>query len=168
VLREPVPGPVLAVLEARDEADAIDLARPARRASALPAGATADGAVPTAGGWAGESAPAISVWTGDADHGERVARALEAELTWVNEHGVASPAAPVRLARHTAPRQLASQQTRLRSARWLPYDPGLVRASEAAARILHGRQSERLQHLRTGGPAIARVAAQLARETLRR
>jgi succinate-semialdehyde dehydrogenase/glutarate-semialdehyde dehydrogenase len=148
VLREPVPGPVLAVLEAGSEAEAIELARPA--------------------GWAGESAPAISIWTGDRTHGERVARALGAELTWVNEHGVAGPAAPVRLVRHTAPRQLASQQMRLRSARWLPYDPGLVRASEAAARLLHGRQSERLASLRSGGPALARVAVQLARETLRR
>jgi aldehyde dehydrogenase family protein len=148
VLREPVPGPVLAVLEAASEAEAVELARPA--------------------GWAGESAPAISVWTGDRKHGERVARVLGAELTWVNEHGVAGPAAPVRLARQTAPRQLASQQMRLRSARWLPYDPGLVRASEAAARLLHGRQSERLASLRSGGPALARVAVQLARETLRR
>jgi hypothetical protein len=71
----------------------------------------------------------------------------------------------VRLARHTVPRTLGSQPLRLRSARWLPYDPGLVRASEAAARLLHGRQSERFAALRAGGPAIARVAVRLLRQT---
>jgi acyl-CoA reductase-like NAD-dependent aldehyde dehydrogenase len=164
VLREPVPGPVLALLEAGTEADAIDLARPARRAGALSAGDQASGAAPTAGGWAGESAPAISVWTGDRAHGERVARTLEAELTWVNEHGVAAPAPPVRIARHTAPRQLASMPAKLRSARWLPYDPALVRASETAARLRYGRESERLSVVRRGGPALARVAVRVARE----
>ena len=43
-----------------------------------------------------------SVWAGDRERGERspIARGLRAELTWVNEHGHAAAAAPVRLARH--------------------------------------------------------------------
>ena len=138
VLHEPVPGPVLAVLEAATEADAVALVR--------------------------GTAPAVSVWTAEHDHGERVARTLGADLAWVNEHGVAAPTARVRIARHTVPRQLASQPFRLRSARWLPYDPGLVRASEAAARVLHGRDTERLARLRAGAPALARAAVRLARE----
>ena len=143
VLREPVPGPVLAVLEAGTEEEAIALVRPSRRAP-------------------------VSVWCGDRAQGERVARVLGADLTWVNEHGVAAPAAPVRIARHSAPRRLESQPKRLRSAHWLPYDPALLRASEAAARLLHGRESRRLETLRTGGPALARVAVRLAREALAR
>ena len=142
ILHEPVPGPVLSVVEAGSEAEAIALAR--------------------AGG------PSVSVWAGDRSHGERVARSLGVELTWVNEHGAAAPAAPVRLARLTVPRQLASRSIRLRSARWLPYDPTLVRASETAARLLYGRESERLEVLRRGGPAFARVASRITRETLRR
>ncbi|HWM09505.1 MAG TPA: aldehyde dehydrogenase family protein, partial [Solirubrobacteraceae bacterium] len=98
LIREMPPGPVLAVLEAASEREAIALT-----------GAHADGAV--------------SVWTDDREHGERVARSLGAELAWVNEHGQAVPSAPVRLARHVAPHRLASQSPRLRSARWLPYDP---------------------------------------------
>ncbi|MGI8624372.1 MAG: hypothetical protein ACR2NB_13030, partial [Solirubrobacteraceae bacterium] len=86
----------------------------------------------------------------------------------VNEHGAAAPAAPVRLARHTSARQLASRSIRLRSARWLPYDPRLVRASETAARLLYGRESQRLATLRSGGPALARVALRMARESVRR
>lgn len=142
ILHEVVPGPVLSVVEARSEAEAISLAA--------------------------EGGPSVSVWAGDRAHGERVARSLDVELTWVNEHGAASPAAPVRIARLTAPRQLASRSIRLRSARWLPYDPTLVRASETAARLLHGRQSERMGVVRSGGPAFARVAGRIARETLRR
>ncbi len=153
LLREPVPGPVLAVVEAGSEADAVRLARPRSGPEAHAPG---------------EDAPAISVWAGDRAHGERIARALGAELTWVNEHGVAAPAAPVRLARHSTARQLASQPLRLRSARWLPYDPALARASETAARLLHGRESERVQQLRRGGPALARVAVRLTRETFGR
>ncbi|MEJ7892023.1 MAG: aldehyde dehydrogenase family protein [Solirubrobacteraceae bacterium] len=140
ILHEAVPGPVLSVVEAKSEADAIALTA---------------------------RAPSASVWTGDRTHGERVARSLGVELTWVNEHGAAAPAAPVRLARHTVPHQLASRSIRLRSARWLPYDPTLVRASETAARLLYGRESERLAVVRNGGPAFARVAARIARETLR-
>lgn len=141
VLHEPVPGPVLSLVEASSEADAIAIA---------------------------EGALSVSVWAGDRAHAERVARTLGAPLSWVNEHGVASPAAPVRLARHVSPRQLASQPTRLRSARWLPYDPSLVRASTAVARLMHGRESERFGALREGAIPLARTAARLAREALGR
>ncbi len=141
VLHEPVPGPVLSVVEAPSEAAAIELCA---------------------------GAPAVSVWAGDRAHGEQVARTLGVALTWVNEHSAAAPAAPVRLARHTEARQLASRSIRLRSARWLPYDPTLVRASQTAARILYGRESERWQVVRRGAPALARVAVRMTRETLRR
>jgi acyl-CoA reductase-like NAD-dependent aldehyde dehydrogenase len=142
LLREPVPGPVLALVEAADEAEAI----------ALAAGTTGT----------------LSVWSGDRAHGERVARRLGAEIAWVNEHGVASPAAPVRLAQYVTARQLASQPTRLRSARWLPYDPALLRASIATARLVHGRESERWATLRTGALPLARTAVRLGREALSR
>ena len=138
VLHEPVPGPVLALVETEDEAAAIALA-------------------------AGSSGT-LSVWTGDRAHGERVARGLGAEIAWINEHGVPTPAAPVRLARYVAGRQLASQPTRLHSARWLPYDAALLHAATAAARLLHGRESERWHTLRAGALPLARTAVRLARE----
>ena len=142
LLRELPPGPVLAVLEAGSDEEAIALA-------------------------AEHSDAAVSVWTDDRRHGERVARSLGAELAWVNEHGQSVPSVPVRLARHVAPRRLASQPPRVRSARWLPYDPALVRARTAAARLLHGRESERVAALREGAlprrpgrDQLARAAAQ--------
>ena len=94
--------------------------------------------------------------------GERVARALGAPIAWINEHGVASPAAPVRLARYVQPRQLASQPTRLRSARWLPYDPALVRAATATAQLVHGREADRWPALQ-GQRAAARAHRRPAR-----
>jgi acyl-CoA reductase-like NAD-dependent aldehyde dehydrogenase len=133
LLRELPPGPVLAVLEAGSEEHAIALA--AEHADAP-----------------------VSVWTDDRRHGERVARSLGAGLSWVNEHGQSVPSVPVRLARHTAPHRLASQPARVRSARWLPYDPALVAARTAAARLLHGRESERVAALRAGALPMARTA----------
>ena len=153
LLTEPVPGPVLAVVEAAGEAEAI----------ALAAG-EAGGADGSSGGPAG----ALSVWAGDPARGERVARALGAPIAWVNEHGVASPAAPVRLARYVQPCQIASQPTRLRSARWLPYDPALVRAATATAQLVHGREADRWPALSANAGPLARTAARLAREALGR
>ena len=141
ILREPVPGPVLAVIEAADEDEAVALAK---------------------------RAPAVSVWAGDRARGERVARELEADVAWVNEHGHSIPDAAVRLAGHVESRRIASQPTRLRSARWLPYDPQLVRAATASARLMHGRETERLRVLRTGALPLARTAVRLAREALGR
>jgi acyl-CoA reductase-like NAD-dependent aldehyde dehydrogenase len=142
LLQEPVPGPVLALLEAASDEEAVALA--------------------------GDIDGTLSVWTGDRGHGERIARALGADIAWINEHGVASPAAPVRLARYVASRQLASQPTRLRSARWLPYDPALLRAATASARLLHGRESERWAALRGGALPLAKTAVRLGREALGR
>jgi acyl-CoA reductase-like NAD-dependent aldehyde dehydrogenase len=142
LVREPPRGPVLALVEARDEATAIALADD------------------RAGG-------AVSIWAGDRDRGERIARRLRAELTWVNQHGHAAAAAPVRLGHHVRVRQLASQPPSLRSARRLPYDATLVRARVAAARLLHGRESERAAVLRSGLRPIARSVVRLARDARR-
>ena len=141
ILREPVPGPVLAVVEPAGEEEAIALAK---------------------GG------PAVSVWAGERGRGERVARELEAEVAWVNEHGHSIPDAALRLAGHVEARRLASQPTRLHSARWLPYDPQLVRAATASSRLMHGREAERLGVLRTGAVPLVRTAIRLAREALER
>ena len=140
LLHEPVPGPVLAVVEAAGEAEAIDLVR--------------------------DVAPIVSVWTADRAHGERVARAVGTERAWVNDHGALSPAAPARMARYVSELQVGSSPTLLRSARWLPYDPELVQASTAVAHLLHGRESRRLAAARAGVRPLGRVAVRLAREAL--
>jgi hypothetical protein len=143
LLREPVPGPVLAVVEAAGEAEAIALTAADRPA-------------------------AVSVWTGDRAQGERVARVIGAGQSWVNDHGGAAPAALVRLGHHVEVRHLGSQPAPLRSARWLPHDPVLVRAATATTRLMHGRESERLSALRGGAIPLMRVAVRLGRDALRR
>jgi acyl-CoA reductase-like NAD-dependent aldehyde dehydrogenase len=165
ILREPAPGPVLAIVEAAGEAEAIALVR--GRAGA------ADGP-PLSDGPAGASRDrrarggVISIWAGDRPKGERVARIVGAELAWVNEHDVVAPGPALRLARHVAPRQVASRPAMLSGARRLPYDPSLVRARTAVARLAHGREADRAGVARHEARPLARAAVSLARELLRR
>ena len=95
-------------------------------------------------------------------------RTLNAELAWVNEHGVVAPGPALRLARHVAPRQLASRPAPMAGARRLPYDPSLVRARTAASRLAHGREQDRLPVLRREAVPLVRAALRVAREIVRR
>ncbi len=178
ILREPAPGPVLAIVEAGSEADAIALVRggAARRPATAESG---EGGPAAAAALAGdpreESArdrrargEVVSVWARDRPKGERVMRTLNAELAWVNEHGVVAPGPALRLARHVAPRQLASRPAPLAGARRLPYDPSLVRARTAASRLAHGREQDRLPVLRREAVPLVRAALRVAREIVRR
>jgi acyl-CoA reductase-like NAD-dependent aldehyde dehydrogenase len=148
ILADPAPGPVLSVVEARDEAHAI--ANVARAAVVPVRDRRARGTV-------------VSVWAGDRPKGERVARTIGAEQAWVNEHGVVAPGPALRLARHVAPRQVSSRPALLGGARRLPYDPALVRARTAAARFAHGRESDRFTVLRRDAGPLARAAVRVAR-----
>ena len=151
ILREPAPGPVLAVVEARDEPEAIALVKRAEAHRDRRARGTV-----------------VSVWAGDRPKGERVARTLGAELSWVNDHGVVAPGPALRLARHTAARQVASRPATVAGARRLPYDPALVRARTAATRLAHGREQDRLRVLwREAGPLML-AAGRVGRSVLRR
>ena len=153
LLAEPAPGPVLSVVEARDEAGAI--ATVAAAAAPAPGERRARGTV-------------VSIWAGDRPKGERVARRIGAEQAWVNEHGVVAPGPELRLSRHVATRQISSRPALLSGARRLPYDPGLVRARTAAARLAHGRESERATVLRREAVPLARAAVRVAAGLLRR
>ena len=137
ILREPVPGPVLAVVEAATEDEAIALAKRA------PGGLRCGRA----------TAPAASAWPASSRPRSRGSTSTATR----------SPTPPCGSPATSTSRRLASQPTRLRSARWLPYDPQLVRAATASARLMHGRENERLGVLRTGAVPLARTAARLAR-----
>jgi hypothetical protein len=65
-------------------------------------------------------------------------------------------------------RRLASRPVPLRSARWLAYDPQLVRAATASAPLVHSRERERAAVLRAGALPFSRTAVRRARETLGR
>ncbi len=131
---EPPPGPVLAIVETAGDDEAIALAG--------------------SGGREG----VVSVWTGDRERGERVARALPAAVVWVGRHGVPAPTVAVRLARHVAPRRLESRARRTPAAMRLPTRPDAVEAQAALAEARHGRESRRWPALRRGAAALARAA----------
>jgi acyl-CoA reductase-like NAD-dependent aldehyde dehydrogenase len=118
----PPPGPVLAVHEAES----------VERAIAVAAGAAS-----------------VSVWARDRDQGERVARRLAAPLTWVGRHGEAPPGVPLRLARHTVPRQVESRTSWAPGAPRLAAGPRIVESLTALAELRHGRESRRWAALRT-------------------
>ena len=142
VFHEAVPGPVLSVVEAGSEDGGDRAVR--RRAGRFGVGRRPR---PRRARRPHAERP--------ADLGQR------AQRCGARGAGRGSPATPSRASS-------LSRSIRLRSARWLPYDPTLVRASETAARIIYGRGSERWDVIRRGGPAFARVAVRMARETLRR
>jgi len=110
----------------------------------------------------------VSIWAGDRAKGERVARTLQTEVTWVNEHGAVAPGPALRLGRHVAPRQVASRPALIGGTRRLPYDPALVRARTAATRLVHGREADRLTVLRRDAGPLARAALRLGASLLRR
>jgi acyl-CoA reductase-like NAD-dependent aldehyde dehydrogenase len=130
----PPPGPVLAV------ADVVD----AEAAVALAGGGGRDGIV--------------SIWTGDREQGERIARRLPAAVVWVGRHAVPAPAVPARLARHLAPRRLETRAPRAPAAQRLPTPPDVVRAQAALTEARHGRDSRRWPALRRGAAALLRAA----------
>ncbi len=134
VFEAPPPGPVLAVVEADDQDAAIALA--------------------ASGGREG----VVSVWTGNREQGERIARGLPAAAVWVGRHSVPDPAVAVRLARHVAPRRLETRAARVPRTLRLPSAPDVVAAQAAFAEARHGRESRRWGALRRSAGAAWRAA----------
>jgi hypothetical protein len=129
----PPPGPVLAVAEVADAEAAVALA--------------------AAGGRDG----IVSIWTGNREQGERIARGLPAATVWVGRHAVPAPAVPARLARHLAPRRLESRAPRAPASQRLPTSPDVVVAQAAFTEARHGRDSRRWPALRRGAAALLRT-----------
>ena len=163
LLREPPPGPVLAVLEAGRTRPRDRARRPSTRASAR----------------GRRCGPAI------ARHGERVARSLGAELAWVNEHGAVGAVGPgaARPPRRPAPARLTAAAqcaaragcptTRRSSARARPPRGccTAARASACAALPANGRAPRLARVDAASSPRAAASAAEpvgLERRELRR
>jgi acyl-CoA reductase-like NAD-dependent aldehyde dehydrogenase len=130
LFRSPPPGPILAVVEAPDTETAIALAAAE-----------------------GREGP-VSVWARDLAQGERVARRLPSEVTWIGRHGEAPTAVAVRLARHVVARQVETRAAWARGTPRLPAEAGRVAAESALAEFRHGREARRWPALR----ALVRTA----------
>ncbi len=156
VMREPLDGPVLAVMGVDSAEHAIALANDC----AYGLGA--------------------SVWTADRHAGERIARGLHAGMVWVNDHlpapamargpwGAAAGGGLGRTLGETGLRGCAQEKlitwdpSGARGLWWGPYDELLLGAAHAVARLRSARDSDREQAWRHGVGSLARVGARALR-----
>ena len=150
LLREEVPGPVLAVAAVGDVAEAVARANE------------------------GEFGLGASIWTDDRAHGWRIARALHAGMVWLNDHQV-SPMAPelpwggvkdsglgrtrgeAALKECVVDKVVTWDPPTGRPIWWHPYDRPLVRTGEALAWLRSVRDRDRARVWQTSVPSIVRV-----------
>jgi succinate-semialdehyde dehydrogenase/glutarate-semialdehyde dehydrogenase len=150
LMREPVGGPVLAVMTVESVSEAIALANDSKYGLGA------------------------SVWTADRYRGMRIARELDAGMVWLNDH-LPSPAvargpwgavAGSGLGRTLGEAGLrACAQEKLitwdpsgsRGLWWGPYDELSARAARTAAQLRSTRDTDRERAWRQGGVALARV-----------
>jgi succinate-semialdehyde dehydrogenase/glutarate-semialdehyde dehydrogenase len=152
LMREPVGGPVLAVMTVESVSEAIALAND------------------------GPYGLGASVWTADRYRALRIARELDAGMVWLNDHlpspmvsrGPWGAAAGSGLGRTLGEAGLrACAQEKLitwdpsgsRGLWWGPYDELSARAAHTAAKLRSTRDTDREQAWRQGALALARVGA---------
>jgi acyl-CoA reductase-like NAD-dependent aldehyde dehydrogenase len=150
VMREPVGGPVLAVMKFDSVSEAIAMVNDS------PFGLGA------------------SVWTADRYRGMRIARDIDAGMVWLNDHlpspavsrgpwGAAAGSGLGRTLGESGLRACAQEKlitwdpSGVRGLWWGPYDELSARAVRTAARLRSTRESDREQAWRKGGVALARV-----------
>jgi len=152
VMREPLDGPVLAVVAV----DTIDQAIALANDSDYRLGA--------------------SVWTADRYQGLRIARELHAGMVWLNDHlpgptvsrgpwGAAGGGGLGRTLGQAGLRACAQEKLitwdppALRGLWWGPYDQTSTSAARAVAKMRSGREGDRERAWRSGALAVARVGA---------
>jgi succinate-semialdehyde dehydrogenase/glutarate-semialdehyde dehydrogenase len=150
LMREPIGGPVLAVMTVGSVSEAIALAND------TPYGLGA------------------SVWTADRYRGMRIARELDAGMVWLNDHlpspavsrgpwGAAAGSGLGRTLGEAGLRACAQEKLitwdppGVRGLWWGPYDELSAGAARAAAKLRSTRESDREEAWRKGGAALARI-----------
>jgi acyl-CoA reductase-like NAD-dependent aldehyde dehydrogenase len=156
VMREPLDGPVLAVLAVDSTDRAIELANDS------------------------DYGLGASVWTADRWQGLRIARDLHAGMVWLNDHlpapavsrgpwGAAAGGGLGRTLGETGLRGCAQEKLitwdppGIRGLWWSPYDELLERAAHTVALMRSARDSDRERAWRDGAVSLVRVGARALR-----
>jgi acyl-CoA reductase-like NAD-dependent aldehyde dehydrogenase len=156
VMREPLDGPLLAVMSVDCTDRAIELAND------------------------GDYCLGASVWTADRYGGLRIARELHAGMVWLNDHlpgpalargpwGAAAGGGLGRTLGETGLRGCAQEKlitwdpSGARGLWWAPYDELHERAAHTVARLRSARDSDREQAWRHGAGSLARVGRRALR-----
>ena len=123
-----------------------------------------------------------SIWTKDRAKGERMARRIESGMVWINDHsfshgacqcswggvkesGVGRSHSKFGFYECVNIKLLAWEPGLTRNFWWQPYDRTLGDAIRASARLLYGRNGQRLKALREGGLPLLRVGARTLRKS---
>jgi succinate-semialdehyde dehydrogenase/glutarate-semialdehyde dehydrogenase len=157
IMKEEIFGPVLPVITVDSEEEAVRLAND----SQFGLGA--------------------SIWTKDRAKGERMAKEVQSGMVWINDHSYSHGACQCSwggvkdsgLGRSHSKfgfyecvnvKLVTWEPGWTRDSWWQPYDQDVADAFRASARLLYGRNGERMKALREGGGALLRVG----RRTLRK
>ncbi len=152
LMREPLEGPVLAVMAVDSVAEAISAANDS------------------------DYALGASVWSADRYQAQRIARELHAGMVWLNDHlpcptisrgpwGAAAGGGLGRTLGAAGLRACAQEKLitwdppALRGLWWAPYDARTTRAARAVARMRSERERDREHAWRNGALALTRIGA---------
>jgi acyl-CoA reductase-like NAD-dependent aldehyde dehydrogenase len=122
-----------------------------------------------------------SIWTKDRAKGERMAARVESGMVWINDHsyshgamqcswggvkesGLGRSHSKFGLYECVNVKLVSWEPGLTRDFWWQPYDRTLGQAVRASARLLYGRNGQRLKALRDGGLPLLRVGARTLRK----
>ena len=150
IMKEEIFGPVLPIVTVDSEEEAVRLANDS------------------------DFGLGASVWTGDRAKGERIARRIQSGMVWTNDHSFSHGACQCSwggvkdsgLGRSHSKfgfyecvniKLMSYEPGWSRDFWWQPYDRDLGQAIRSSAQLLYGRNGKRMEALRQGAGALARV-----------